>query len=114
MIPTKRFARPPRTRLRCCKLLQSESCSNGAAFFLACCQFATGSLVQVGTAGYKPAARCRVDTTRPPTPLNHRRGQRHIHAVAMTTANKVTIFRILLVPFFIAQVIYYVKTGNEL
>ncbi len=31
----------------------------------------------------------------------------------MTTANKVTIFRILLVPFFIAQVIYYVKTGNE-
>jgi CDP-diacylglycerol--glycerol-3-phosphate 3-phosphatidyltransferase len=32
----------------------------------------------------------------------------------MTTANKVTIFRILLVPFFIAQVIYYVKTGNEL
>ena len=32
----------------------------------------------------------------------------------MTTANKVTIVRILLVPFFIAQVIYYVKTGNEL
>lgn len=32
----------------------------------------------------------------------------------MTTANKVTIFRILLVPFFIAQVLYYVKTGTEL
>ena len=31
----------------------------------------------------------------------------------MTTANKVTICRILLVPFFVVQVIYYVKTGNE-
>jgi CDP-diacylglycerol--glycerol-3-phosphate 3-phosphatidyltransferase len=31
----------------------------------------------------------------------------------MTTANKVTISRILLVPFFIAAVIYYVKTGAE-
>jgi cardiolipin synthase (CMP-forming) len=31
----------------------------------------------------------------------------------MTTANKVTICRILLVPFFIAAVIYYVKTGLE-
>jgi cardiolipin synthase (CMP-forming) len=31
----------------------------------------------------------------------------------MTTANKVTICRILLVPFFIIAVIYYVKTGNE-
>lgn len=33
---------------------------------------------------------------------------------AMTTANKVTIFRILLVPFFIVQLLYYVRTGNEL
>ena len=32
----------------------------------------------------------------------------------MTTANKVTISRILLVPFFIVAVIYYVKTGVEL
>jgi CDP-diacylglycerol--glycerol-3-phosphate 3-phosphatidyltransferase len=32
----------------------------------------------------------------------------------MTTANKVTILRILLVPFFIAQVLYYVGSGNEL
>lgn len=32
----------------------------------------------------------------------------------MTTANKVTICRILLVPFFIVLVIYYVRTGNEL
>ena len=32
----------------------------------------------------------------------------------MTTANKVTISRILLVPFFIMAVIYYVKTGLEL
>ena len=31
----------------------------------------------------------------------------------MTTANKVTIARILLVPFFIMAVIYYVKTGIE-
>jgi CDP-diacylglycerol--glycerol-3-phosphate 3-phosphatidyltransferase len=31
----------------------------------------------------------------------------------MTTANKVTICRILLVPFFIMAVIYYVKTGVE-
>lgn len=30
----------------------------------------------------------------------------------MTTANKVTIVRILLVPFFIVQVIYYNRTGN--
>jgi len=32
----------------------------------------------------------------------------------MTTANKVTIGRILLVPFFIVAVIYYVKSGLEL
>jgi CDP-diacylglycerol--glycerol-3-phosphate 3-phosphatidyltransferase len=31
----------------------------------------------------------------------------------VTTANKVTIFRILLVPFFIVQVLYYVDTGKE-
>ena len=31
----------------------------------------------------------------------------------MTTANKITIIRILLVPFFIVQVLYYVNTGNE-
>src|SRR5690349_17527007 len=31
----------------------------------------------------------------------------------MTTANKVTICRILLVPFFVIAVIYYVKTGVE-
>src|SRR6516162_7281471 len=32
----------------------------------------------------------------------------------MTTANKITIFRILLIPFFVVEVLYYVKTGNEL
>lgn len=32
----------------------------------------------------------------------------------MTTANKITICRILLVPFFIVQLLYYVRTGNEL
>jgi CDP-diacylglycerol--glycerol-3-phosphate 3-phosphatidyltransferase len=31
----------------------------------------------------------------------------------MTTANKITILRILLVPFFIIQVLYYVENGNE-
>lgn len=31
----------------------------------------------------------------------------------MTTANKITILRILLVPFFIAQVLYYVNGGEE-
>jgi CDP-diacylglycerol--glycerol-3-phosphate 3-phosphatidyltransferase len=31
----------------------------------------------------------------------------------MTTANKVTIFRILLIPFFVVEALYYVKTGNE-
>jgi cardiolipin synthase len=32
----------------------------------------------------------------------------------MTTANKVTIMRILLVPFFIVQVLYYRDSGDEL
>ena len=31
----------------------------------------------------------------------------------MTTANKVTIVRILMIPVFIVQVLYYYKTGNE-
>jgi len=31
----------------------------------------------------------------------------------MTTANKITIFRILLVPFFIVQVLYYADTTDE-
>jgi cardiolipin synthase (CMP-forming) len=30
----------------------------------------------------------------------------------MTTANRVTIFRILLIPFFVVEVLYYVKTGQ--
>lgn len=32
----------------------------------------------------------------------------------MTTANKVTILRILLIPFFVVEVLYYVKSGNDL
>lgn len=32
----------------------------------------------------------------------------------MTTANKITISRILLIPFFISQVLYYTHTGNDL
>jgi cardiolipin synthase len=31
----------------------------------------------------------------------------------MTTANKITILRILLVPFFVVEILYYVQTGNE-
>jgi CDP-diacylglycerol--glycerol-3-phosphate 3-phosphatidyltransferase len=31
----------------------------------------------------------------------------------MTTANKITIVRILLIPFFVVAVLYYMKTGNE-
>jgi cardiolipin synthase (CMP-forming) len=30
----------------------------------------------------------------------------------MTTANKITILRILLIPFFVIEIIYYVRTGN--
>ena len=32
----------------------------------------------------------------------------------MTTANKVTILRILLIPFFVVQILYYFSTGREL
>jgi CDP-diacylglycerol--glycerol-3-phosphate 3-phosphatidyltransferase len=32
----------------------------------------------------------------------------------MTTANKITIVRILLVPFFVAQMLYYSENGKEL
>ena len=32
----------------------------------------------------------------------------------MTAANKVTIFRILLIPFFVVEVLYYVRNGEEL
>jgi cardiolipin synthase len=32
----------------------------------------------------------------------------------MTTANKVTIFRMLLIPFFVVEVLYYVRTGREI
>jgi cardiolipin synthase len=31
----------------------------------------------------------------------------------MTTANKVTIMRMLLIPFFVVEALYYVKTGKE-
>lgn len=31
----------------------------------------------------------------------------------MTTANKITILRILLIPFFVVAVLYYDKSGNE-
>jgi cardiolipin synthase (CMP-forming) len=31
----------------------------------------------------------------------------------MTTANKITILRILLIPFFVVEVLYYVRAGHE-
>ena len=31
----------------------------------------------------------------------------------MTTANKITILRILLIPFFVVELIYYTQSGNE-
>lgn len=41
------------------------------------------------------------------------RSLRRLAREAMTTANKVTIARILLVPFFVMQVLYYVEAGVE-
>ncbi len=32
----------------------------------------------------------------------------------MTTANKITIFRILLIPLFVVETLYYTRTGEEL
>jgi CDP-diacylglycerol--glycerol-3-phosphate 3-phosphatidyltransferase len=32
----------------------------------------------------------------------------------MTTANKITILRILLIPFFVVELVYYVRTGDEI
>ena len=32
----------------------------------------------------------------------------------MTTANKITILRILMIPFFVVEGLYYVTTGNEI
>ena len=32
----------------------------------------------------------------------------------MTTANKITILRILMIPFFVVELIYYLQTGNEI
>ena len=32
----------------------------------------------------------------------------------MTTANKITILRIILIPFFVVEILYFVQTGNEL
>jgi cardiolipin synthase (CMP-forming) len=36
------------------------------------------------------------------------------HFTGMTTANKVTILRVLLIPFFIVLMLYYVKNGEEI
>ena len=31
----------------------------------------------------------------------------------MTTANKITILRILLVPFFVVELLYFLRTGEQ-
>jgi len=40
-------------------------------------------------------------------------GQRLRSFNDVTTANKVTILRMLLIPFFVVEILYYVKSGNE-
>jgi CDP-diacylglycerol--glycerol-3-phosphate 3-phosphatidyltransferase len=35
------------------------------------------------------------------------------HSQLMTTANKITILRMLFIPLFVVETIYYVRTGNE-
>jgi cardiolipin synthase len=37
-----------------------------------------------------------------------------LNLLPVTTANKITILRILLIPFFVVELIYYVRTGNEI
>ena len=44
----------------------------------------------------------------------HREASNLKAGLTMTTANKVTIVRILLIPFFVVEVLYYVRTGSEL
>jgi cardiolipin synthase (CMP-forming) len=34
--------------------------------------------------------------------------------LGMTTANKITILRMLLIPFFVVETLYYVENGNEI
>jgi cardiolipin synthase (CMP-forming) len=42
-------------------------------------------------------------------------GNRNIGTqTSMTTANRITIFRILLIPFFVVEILYYLRTGNEI
>jgi len=43
-----------------------------------------------------------------------RSGYNHAILPRVTTANKITIVRILLIPFFVVEVLYFVKTGNSL
>lgn len=48
------------------------------------------------------------------TVIDGRRGGRNIAAAHMTTANKVTIVRILLVPVFLTEALTYVNGGGEM
>ena len=47
--------------------------------------------------------------------IDERPGVRKINSdLAMTTANKITILRILLIPFFVVEVLYYAQNGHDL
>jgi CDP-diacylglycerol--glycerol-3-phosphate 3-phosphatidyltransferase len=50
---------------------------------------------------------------KPCTPLTQAVPGRKFPLEVVTTANKVTVGRILLVPFFVIQVLYYERTGEE-
>ena len=43
-----------------------------------------------------------------------RNRKKHAILSRVTAANKITIVRILLIPFFVVEVLYFVKTGNSL
>ncbi len=46
-------------------------------------------------------------------PVSRHRSLDEMATRNMTTANKVTILRMLLIPFFVVEAIYYAKTGKE-
>jgi len=48
-----------------------------------------------------------------PRQLTAARLKARLPELGMTTANKITILRVLLTPFFIVQVLYYVEQGEE-
>ena len=59
-------------------------------------------------------SKCTPDGGRGVSVVDAREIERDNGRDGMTTANKITILRILLVPFFVAQVIYYLDEGEEI